>query len=456
MVCHSDIKRRGTFTSSHELVNRLHENVVWSTKSNFVSIPTDCPQRDERLGWTGDIAAFAETASFLFDVDGFLQSWLQDLTLEQRKVGTVPVFVPSFPTAFPASPMALWGDAAVLVPWALYQRFGDMEVLRTQYDSMTTWVDQVAASSDADGVWRNGMQLGDWLDPIAPPSRPGAARTQNKLVATAYAVHVASLMSRIARLLGREDDATKYEARAAFIRDGFRKEYVTPNGRMASDAQTAYALAIAFGLLDSEQMPTAVARFAQLVIAEELHIGTGFAGTPRMCPALTDINRVDLAYGMLLQQSCPSWLYPVTMGATTVWERWDSMLPNGDINPGDMTSFNHYALGAVADWLHCTVAGLAPDLPAYKRIRFAPIPGGGLTHASAALTTTFGDASIAWHRVHQMLYVTMVVPPNTTAIIALPGVAEELVGSGTHERSVHYPDAEGEGYVIDPMAWIRN
>lgn len=456
VVLHSDMDRRGSFSSSHALVNRLHENVVWSTKSNFVSIPTDCPQRDERLGWTGDIAAFVETASFLYDVDGFLASWLEDLSAEQRKWGTVPVFIPYFPTLFPVVPMALWGDAAVLVPYALYQRFGDTEVLRAQYGSMVAWVDNVAASLDADGVWRKGMQLGDWLDPAAPPDRPAAARTQNKLVATAYAYLVARQMEDTARVLGHDDDATRFAAHAAHIREGFRNEYVTPNGRMASDAQTAFALGFMFDLFEDSQLELASKRLADLVVAEEFHIGTGFAGTPLMCPALTKVGRDDLAYAMLLEETCPSWLYPVTMGATTIWERWDSMLPNGDINPGSMTSFNHYALGAVADWLHRTVAGLAPDAPGYKRIRFAPIPGGGLTHAEASLATAYGTASISWDRTIDSLTVDVVVPPNTTAVLALPGVDEVELGSGAHSATVPYRDPSGEKVEFDPFHWVNN
>lgn len=456
IVCHSDMERRGSFSSSHELVNRLHENAVWSTKSNFVSIPTDCPQRDERLGWTGDIAAFVDTASFLYDVDGFLACWLDDLAAEQRKWGTVPVFVPYFPTLFPVVPMALWGDAAVLVPYALYQRFGDVEILRTQYASMVAWVDNVAASMDDDGVWRKGMQLGDWLDPAAPPDKPAAARTQNKLVATAYAYLVATQMSDAARVLGEDADADRFAAHAAHIRKGFRAEYVTPNGRMASDAQTAFAIAIKFDLLEPEQIAAATKRIGELVIAEQFHIGTGFAGTPLMCPALTKVGRDDLAYAMLLEETCPSWLYPVTMGATTIWERWDSMLPNGDINPGSMTSFNHYALGAVADWLHRTVAGLAPDAPGYKRIRFAPIPGGGLTHAEASLATAYGTASISWDRTADSLTVNVVVPPNTTAVLALPGADEVELGSGAHSATVPYRDPSGEKVEFDPFHWVNN
>ncbi len=451
LVCHSDIERIGDFTCSHELVNRLHHNVVWGTKSNFVSIPTDCPQRDERLGWTGDIAAFVETASFLYDVDGFLSSWLADLSLEQRKHDCVPVYVPYIPSAFPVAPMALWGDAAVMVPNALFDKFGDVEVLEQQYPSMCAWVDLVASSLDGDCVWRQGMQLGDWLDPTAPPDRPADARTQNKLVATAFAFMSARRLASMAQVLGREIDAATYADLAAHIRRGFRDEYITANGRMASDAQTAFAIAIMFDLLQPEQIAGAARRFTELVLLDGFRIGTGFAGTPLMCHALTKIGRADLAYAMLLQTECPSWLYPVTMGATTIWERWDSMLPNGDINPGDMTSFNHYALGAVADWLHSTVAGIAAAAPGYKRIRFAPIPGGGLTHASAGILTPYGPATIAWKRSGEQLRINMVVPPNTTAELHLPSGERQVLGSGAHGVEVTYQDPSVDLVNAQPL-----
>jgi alpha-L-rhamnosidase len=398
VVCHTDMRRTGRFTCSDPLLTRLHDNVVWSMRGNFVDIPTDCPQRDERLGWTGDIQVFAPTAAFLYDCAGPLSSWLADLAAEQSEIGTVPHYVPWVRLFFPAAPTAAWGDAAVLVPWALYQRFGDLGVLRAQYPSMTAWVDQVAALTRRH-LWDEGFQFGDWLDPAAPPDRPGKSRTDHALVATAYHAWSAQALAETAKLLGHDDDAVRYEALASAVRAAFRDEFVTPSGRLAGDTQTGYALALHLDLLDTpEQRERAGRRLVELIAHEDYRIATGFVGTPLICDALSAVGAHDTAYELLTQQDCPSWLYPVTMGATTIWERWDSLLPDGSVNPGEMTSFNHYALGAVADFLHRTVAGLAPASPGYRRLRIAPRPGGGLTHASARLDTPYGQASVPGQR----------------------------------------------------------
>ena len=378
VVCHSDMAPTGTFRCSHDGLNQLHENVRWSMRGNFVDLPTDCPQRDERLGWTGDIQVFAPAASFLYDCRGLLESWLLDLAAEQGELGTVPVYVPWVDLGFPVLPAAAWGDAAVVVPWVLYERFGDVELLGRQYDSMRAWVDQVAELTGDDHLWDQGFQFGDWLDPAAPPDDPAAARTDRALVATAYHAHTTRLLAKAAGVLGRGEDSARYERLARAIVDAFNAEFVTPSGRLASDAQTAYALALRFDLLPTAAQRTrAGERLAQLVRRDGYRIGTGFVGTPVVCDALVDSGHVDTAYRLLLQDRCPSWLYPVSMGATTVWERWDSMLPDGSINPGEMTSFNHYALGAVADFLHRVVAGLAPSEPGYRRLLVRPRPGGG-------------------------------------------------------------------------------
>ncbi len=397
VVCHSDLTRTGWFACSDPLVNRLHENVVWSMRGNFLDVPTDCPQRDERLGWTGDIQVFAPTASFLYDSAGFLQSWLADLAAEQMAAdGIVPFFVPNILEG-PAAPAAAWGDAAVIVPWVLYQRYGDVGILATQFASMRGWVDAIAAIAGENRLWEQGMQFGDWLDPKAPPAKPGDARTAPAIVATAYFARCAELVAQTADLLGRSAEAAHYSALAAEVRAAFARYYVTPAGRLMSDATTAYALALQFALLpDAAQRAYAGKRLATLVRGSGYRISTGFVGTPLVCDALCDAGEYAAAYRLLMQRLCPSWLYPVTMGATTIWERWDSMLPDGSINPGEMTSFNHYALGAVADWLHRTVAGLAPAAPGYRRIEIRPVPGGGLTHASARHRTPYGMAGCAW------------------------------------------------------------
>ena len=441
VVCHSDMERTGWFECSDPLVNRLHENVLWSMRGNFFDIPTDCPQRDERLGWTGDIQVFAPTGSFLYNTAGFLQSWLGDLAAEQAAAGgLVPFFVPNVMDA-PSSPAAAWGDAAVVVPWVIYQRFGDKGILAAQFESMRAWVDVVAATAGPGRLWEYGVQFGDWLDPKAPPDKPGDARTAAYVVATAYFVRSADLLAQSAAVLGRAAEAETYRNLAAEVRAAFARNYVTPVGRVVSDATTAYALALAFALLPSdEQRQFAGERLAALVRSSGFRISTGFVGTPLVCDALCAAGAPVAAYRLLLQRMCPSWLYSVTMGATTIWERWDSMLPNGDINPGEMTSFNHYALGAVADWLHRTVAGLAPAAPGYRRIEIKPIPGGGLTHAAARHLTPYGPAAVSWQIADGAITVEAEIPANTSAAIYLPGV-DQLpleVGAGRHRWSYAY------------------
>ena len=453
IVLHTDMTRTGWFTSSHELLDRLHENVVWGMRGNFLSIPTDCPQRDERLGWTGDLQVFSPTASFLYDCDGFLTSWLRDLALEQaREGGNVPLVVPAaLPSFGGPAPVAAWGDAATVTPWVLHERFGDRGILIAQYDSMREWVEAVLAVS-TDGLWAHTFQLGDWLDPAAPPDKPGQAKVDSDIVASAYLARSLRIVADTAALLGKTPDAERYAALAETSRAAFVAEYVTPAGRMMSDAPTAYALALEFDLVTDAVVRTRLARrLAELVRGGGYRIGTGFVGTPLVTDALTEGGHLDAAARLLLQTENPSWLYPVTMGATTVWERWDSLLEDGSVNPGEMTSFNHYALGAVADWLHRTVAGLAPDEAGYRRIRVAPRPLHELDHASARHVTPYGPASVAWRRAGASIVVTAEVPPNATAIVDLPGGEPFEVGSGDHEWTVddRAPRVAGGGFTLD-------
>lgn len=436
VVVHSDMARTGHFTCSDPLVNRLHENVVWSMRGNFLDVPTDCPQRDERLGWTGDVQVFAPTACFLHDCSGFLTSWLADLAAEQRADGSVPFVVPDV-VSDAHTPAAAWQDAAVIVPWTLYQRFGDKRVLADQFASMRGWVDHVTSLAGPSRLWDTGFQFGDWLDPQAPPDDPGAATTPAEIVATAYFAHSTALLARSAEVLGLDEQAAHYGELAEEVRAAFRAAYVDESGRMAADTPTAYALALAFSLLaDEEQRATAGARLAELVRAAGHTMSTGFVGTPLICDELAENGHLDVAYRLLLQTVCPSWLYPVTMGATTVWERWDSLLPDGSVNPGEMTSFNHYALGAVADWLHRTVAGIAPAAPGYRRLRIAPRPGGGLSRAEASLLTPYGEAAVRWFLDGDTFSLDAHVPPNTRAEVLLPNGEATEVGAGTHHWTV--------------------
>jgi alpha-L-rhamnosidase len=452
VVYHSDLERTGWFECSDPLLTRLHENVVWGMRGNFLDVPTDCPQRDERLGWTGDLQVFAPTASYLYDCAGFVASWLKDLAADQTPDGVVPVFVPRVDIGGifgEPMPQAGWGDAAVLVPWVAYQRFGDVELLRRQYRSMRAWVDGLTARLGAGTLFdQPPFQLGDWLDPAAPPDNPAAAATDAILVATAYRARTAQVLSDIAAVLGQDADAATYAALADSVRRAFHDEYVTSRGRVVSDSQTGYALALEFALLtDADHRARAAERLVEVVRMKRHKIATGFLGTPLICDALTSAGAIDDAYQLLTQKDCPSWLYPVTMRATTIWERWDSMLPDGSVNPGEMTSFNHYALGAVADWMHRAIGGLAPGAPGYRVLRVAPRPGGGIAWATTAHLTPYGRAEVSWQRADGRLIVDVVVPTGITAEITLPGAASTNAEPGRHRFESAY-----RGPADDP-AW---
>jgi alpha-L-rhamnosidase len=442
LVVHTDMERTGTFESDHRLLNALHENIVWSMRGNFVSLPTDCPNRDERLGWTGDIQVFAPAACFLYDSAAALQNWLRDLSAEQGPDGWVPNFVPWLPVGFPEPASAAWGDAAVVVPWTIYQRFGDIGILREQYPSMKAWIGYSLHKTQSSGLIEDGFELGDWLDPAAPPEQPAEARTSRYVVANAYLVYSARLVASVAGLVGTPAEARYYARIAESTLRAFRDAYLPSVGWGELDTQTGLALAIEFDLLASdEERADAGRRLAELVGKGGYVVQTGFVGTPVICDALASVGQIDAAYALLLQEKCPSWLYQVTMGATTTWERWDSILPDGSINPGEMTSFNHYALGAVADFLHRRVAGLAPAAPGYRRLHIEPMPGTVLRSAGASLLTPYGKAGSAWERDGSRFVLRVTVPNGVTATVVLPDAqrSRHEVTAGDHEFSTEMP-----------------
>jgi alpha-L-rhamnosidase len=446
VVVGSQLRRIGSFCTSNELVNRFHDNVVWGMRGNFVDVPTDCPQRDERMGWTGDIAAFAPTAVFLMDVGDFLRDWLRDLSLEQaHHDGAVPFVVPDILKYLPETenfpPMdstAVWSDAAVWVPWAIWQAYGDATVLEDQWESMAAHARRVRSKLSPSGVWDTGFQFGDWLDPDAASDEPWKAKADPGVVATACAYRTAVLVAEIAALLSRDAEQEEFATQARALRAAFVAEYLADD-RILSDCTTVYSLAIVFGLLDDDQRRRAGDRLAELVVDSGFHISTGFAGTPFIADALSTTGHLDTAYRLLQQTENPSWLYPVTMGATTIWERWDSMLPDGAINPGEMTSFNHYALGAVADWMHRTIGGITPLAPGYARTLVAPQPGGGLTWAETELDTPYGPLRTRWEQQDGMLELEVTIPEKTTAVLRMRGRDDEDLPAGTHRRATEYP-----------------
>ena len=446
IVVHSDMTRTGWFETSNAFVTKLHENVVWSMRGNFVGLPTDCPQRDERLGWTGDINAFGPTAAYLYDVRGVLGSWLKDLAAEQFATGEVPWVVPG---ALPqwAGAVALWSDVAVSLPWTLYQEYGDTGILSDAYESMSTYVRQVAGLLDERDLWSSGFQFGDWLDPDAPANNPMAAKTSRYFVATAFFCRVTREMARTSELLGHADDAAEFAALDERVRAAFRREYVAESGRLVGESVTGYALAIAFDLLDERQRLRAGERLAELVAERGYRISTGFAGTPLVTDALSETGQLDAAYKLLLETECPSFLYPVTMGATTVWERWDAVLPDGTFNSTGMTSLNHYALGAVCDWLHRVVGGIQRTEPGYASVRIAPQPGGGLTSARTVHDTVRGQIAVDWSVVDAQARVEVTIPEGIEATVVLPGhpSADPIkVAVGKHQWEYEVPEGYGQ------------
>jgi alpha-L-rhamnosidase len=431
----SDTPDRGNFESSHQLLNRLHSNVVWSLRDNFVSIPTDCPQRDERLGWTGDAQAFIGAANTLVDGNSFFRSWLKDVALEQQADGKISMVVPDLlsiqnkviPSSFPSHGHAGWGDAATIIPWAQYQSFGDLEVLRTQLQSMRGWVDYFENLRGGEPVFPDLMQLGDWLDPDAPEGQPWAAKVSGRFVASAYSAHSARLLSQAEALVGTSQNAEKYATKAAEITVAAWQEL----GEAAVQTTTGAALALEFNICPDSARERIAADLAASVRNAEGRISTGFLGTPLILDALSRNGYLAEAYLMLLRTEIRSWLYPVTMGATTIWERWEAIKPDGSIgtgtleNPAEgsedgMVSFNHYAYGAVIDWVYRNLAGLVPRAPGYAEVSIAPRPVEEIDHVEASINSGYGPFSISWKVSSQQLEATVVIPFGVIARLDLP------------------------------------
>ncbi|WP_400073830.1 glycoside hydrolase family 78 protein [Zobellia russellii] len=433
IVIHSDITPTGSFTTSDPMINQLQSNIQWGQRDNFLDIPTDCPQRDERAGWTGDAQVFSMTAAFNFDVATFYTKWLKDLALDQHDNGSVTNVVPDILTGgegVSAKGGATgWADAAVIIPWTVYQSYGDKRILKEQYASMKGWVDFMAQKSGEDYLWNDPKHWhwGDWLAYNADKPDYNGSVTEKDLIATAYAYYSTSLFSKIAEVLGKTEDIEKYAQQAKNIKKAFVQEYVTPNGRLVSHTQTAYAMALSFDLIPENLKKKSAEYFAQDV-KKFGHLTTGFLGTPLLCTTLSKIGRDDLAFMLLNRKEFPSWLYPITMGATTIWERWDTQKPDGTIIEG-MNSFNHYSYGAIGEWLYTHVGGLRidPKKPGYKHIIFDPHPGGGLTAAKAEFISLYGKIKSDWEIKDGEFHYEVTIPANTTASVTLSGATLENI-----------------------------
>ena len=447
VALYSDLEQTGSFACSNEMVNQLQSNITWSARSNLVDIPTDCPQRDERMGWTGDIAVFAPTACFNFDMGRFLDKWLLDVEAEQLPTGGIPNTVPAqgfgFPTTMPRMAVAWWGDACVLVPWAEYQARGDVEILRRMYPVMKKYI-KACRFWCGFGLGKNRyiwnmpgvLGFGDWVAPDVPQMSQWQGRV--KWTGTASLRNTSALAAKIAGILGEEEEAAYYRELSEKTADAYCSVLTDGNGKLLEEFQTAYVLPLYLDMFPTPQVKAgAVDNLVRLVERNDYCIGTGFPGTPYLLFALADNGRADAAYKMLLNTRCPSWLYEIKMGATTVWERWDGLDENGVCPIGDdgtdmMISYNHYGFGAVGDFLYRRVAGIEPVEPGYKTFAVRPILGGGLTWARAAVRTPYGQAGADWKIENGTFSVTVRVPMGTRCKLTLPNGTEKVYPSGTH------------------------
>ena len=419
IVIHSDMKPTGTFSCSDTLINQLQSNIQWGQKGNFLDVPTDCPQRDERLGWTGDAQVFAMTAAYNFDVSAFFSKWLRDVEADQLPDGKIPHVIPNVIGGKACS--TAWADVCVIIPWSLYKVYGDKRILEVQYKSMKAWIDYMKQRAGEKYLWLGDEHYGDWLDFSSNKTGLLKGNTDRDLIANAYFYYSTSLFAKIAGIIGKNDDAQIYKQLAENVKYAFQHEFVTPNGRMATQTQTAYSLALAFDLLP-ENLVNRVGSLLAEDVRKTGHLTTGFVGTPLLCSTLSAIGQDSLAFKLLTRKAYPSWLYPVTQGATTIWERWDGQKPDKTFQSTGMNSFNHYAYGAIGEWMYNYVAGLSidPENPGYKHILFNPHPGGGLTRAAAELKTMYGIAKSSWKIEGGAFNYEVVIPANTTANITLP------------------------------------
>ena len=428
---YSDMTPTGTFSCSNPLLNQLQHNIQWGQKGNFLDVPTDCPQRDERLGWTGDAQAFSRTATFNMNVDNFFSKWLKDIAADQLPNGSVPFVIPNV-LGQNAAGSTGWADAATIIPWNVYLAYGDKRILEQQYESMKRWVGFMDQNS-TQYLWNKGFHFGDWLFYSPADDNSGrAAVTDKYLIAQIFYANSTQLVLNAAKVLGKSDDIVKYTDLLKHIKDAFLQEYVTPNGRLVSSTQTAYVLALNFDMLPESLRPQAAEKLVKNIKDYKDHLTTGFLGTPYLCHVLSRFGYNDVAYTLLLQETYPSWLYPVKMGATTIWERWDGQKPDSTFEVPSMNSFNHYAYGAIGDWMYRSISGLDTyeSGPGYKEIKIMPQIGGKLTYANATLQTYYGTLSSNWKLQDNKLILDIEIPANTTATVFIPADSPNMIFEG--------------------------
>lgn len=447
IALYSDMEQTGSFTTSNKLINQLQHNIEWGQKGNFLDVPTDCPQRDERLGWTGDAQVFFNTAAFNMQVDNFFTKWMKDVNADQLENGSVPHVIPNVLNPNDAG-SAGWADVATIIPWNLYLNYGDTRILENQYGSMKAWVAYMSSQSE-NYLWNKGFHFGDWLFYRPDDDNDGrSALTDKYLIAQCFYANSTQLLINASRVLGKHDEVATYTALLKHIKEAFVNEYATPNGSLVSNSQTAYVLALNFDMLPENLRQQAAQRLASNIRSYNYHLTTGFLGTPYLCHVLTRFGYHDLAYTLLMQKSYPSWLYPVTQGATTIWERWDGQKPNGDFQTISMNSFNHYAYGAIGDWMYKTLGGInsssAIDGVGYKKIILKPHVANKLvskreeeqsederlTMVQTDLDTYYGKISSHWQMNENQFTMDLNIPVNTTAEVHIPTSTIEKIKEG--------------------------
>ena len=448
-VVHSDMEETGSFSCSNPLLNQLEHNIEWSLRGNFLDIPTDCPQRDERMGWTGDAQIFCRTASFLRNTYPFFKKWLRDVAFDQTPEGGVPHIVPNTLAGHVITDWLLgqgthsaaaWADVAVINPWTLYLTYGDRRILEDQFDSMHRWIEFMRRHARGN-IWNYKLQFGDW---VALDAEEGSyfGATPNDLTCTAYYAYSTGLFVKICRVLGKEETAQEYEGLYRQIVGTFQKTFFDPDGNMMVQTQTAHIVALYFGLVPQGAEKKTAEGLKRLLEKENGHLVTGFVGTPYFCHALSQNGCTKEAYELLLKEDFPSWLYQVKMGATTIWEHWDGMKPDKTMWSPDMNSFNHYAYGAVGEWLYRVAAGLEIDEndPGYRHIIFSPQTGGNLTWVQGTYESVYGTVSLRWEKAENQsgeacIRLRVQVPVNTAATVLLEEGAEEPDGGAVWNRN---------------------
>lgn len=430
-VTHSDMEKTGDFNCSNKKVNQLQSNITWSQRDNFLDIPTDCPQRDERLGWTGDAQVFSWTAAFNRNTALFYTKWMRDMAAESSLEKGVPHVVPDILESYSSS---AWSDAAVIVPWVVYQIYGDKGILEENWKCMHEWVDYIKNNCEENGLWQSGFQYGDWLALDKEESADRTGATDKYMIANAYYLYVTELVRKTAEVLGKDEEAKKYAILYEKTLDAFQREYYTETGRIVSETQTGAIISLYFNLAREKDRNRILNTLLTNIANHKNHLATGFVGTPYICHTLSENGAHEMAATLFMKEDYPSWLYAVNMGATTIWERWNSIKPDGTFDESGMNSLNHYAYGSVGDWMYRKVAGLSQLEPGYKKFQVKPMFVKGIEEWGTEFESVYGKIVTNTSCKNGKIHVHVEVPANTTAVIVLPEKEEvHEVGSGVYD-----------------------